>query len=280
LYELLPLDSHEPFIAPGSEQNDDFFFGRVDTDLLDGLFQTAAMLTRNPQATTNQVSPTSAASLTTYKEDGRRATDDDPPTSRWSMIEFIQTHKVEVDSPEQRGALVGGFFDLNGRAVDSRLQRPDEDEVTFKKGDRILMKEEAADELLNQGVAELRDRYYLRPLNDYRYVLRRVRLRIDELASRKKELDFEQQVLEKAISKTEGMLVENQGIKLKLEQDLEQFEIEKVAIEDYAGKMREQVEQMRREMAQLHQHNLLLEEEIAKKHQAIERRLDGLSLAE
>ena len=164
--------------------------------------------------------------------------------------------------------------------MDSRLQRPDENEVTFKKGDRILMKEEAADELINQGVAELRDRYYLRPLNDYRYVLRRVRLRINELASRKKELDFEQQVLEKAISKTEGMLVENQGIKLKLEQDLEQFEIEKVAIEDYAGKMREQVEQMRREMAQLHQHNLLLEEEIAKKHQAIERRLDGLSLAE
>lgn len=280
LYELLPPDSHEPFIAPGSEQNDDFFFGRVDADLLDGLFQQASMLTRNPQATTNQVSPTSAASLTTYKEDGRRATDDDPPTSRWSMIEFIQTHKIEVDSPEQRGALVGGFFDLNGRAVDSRLQRPDENEVTFKKGDRILMKEEAADELINQGVAELRDRYYLRPLNDYRYVLRRVRLRINELASRKKELDFEQQVLEKAISKTEGMLVENQGIKLKLEQDLEQFEIEKVAIEDYAGKMREQVEQMRREMAQLHQHNLLLEEEIAKKHQAIERRLDGLSLAE
>jgi chromosome segregation ATPase len=159
------------------------------------------------------------------------------------------------------------------------LQRPDDNEVVFKKDDRVLMLEEAATELVNEGVAELRDRYFLRPLNDYRYVLRRLRLRLDELASRQTELQFEKQVLEQAISKTEGMLVENQSIKLKLEQDLTQFRVEKTAIDDYTVKMREQLDQMRTEMAQLHQHNLLLEQEIAQKHQSIQRRLDGISMA-
>ena len=76
------------------------------------------------------------------------------------------------------------------------------------------------------------------------------------------------------------MIVENQSIREKLEQDKTQFIIEKEAIDEYATKMRSELEQMRTEMAQLHQHNLLLEKEIAEKHQAIERRLDGLSLVE
>jgi chromosome segregation ATPase len=105
-------------------------------------------------------------------------------------------------------------------------------------------------------------------------------LRLDDLAGRKTELEFEKQVLEQAIAKTEDMLVKNQSDKLKLEQDLSQFRVEKTAMDDYTAKMREELEQMRTEMAQIHQHNLALEQEIAQKHQAIERRLDGLSLAE
>ena len=282
LYERLPLDAHDPFIAPGSEteDNEDFYLGRVDSDLVSQLFDRASRLISNPQATNNTPSQASRDSLASYLGDGRRATDDDPPITRWWKIEFVKTHKIEVDSPEQRAALNGGFFDLNGRAVDSRLQRSDGNEVIFKKGDEVLMKEEAASQLVNEGAAELRDRYFLRPLNDYRFILQRLRLRLDALASRQTELEFEEKVLEQAISKTEGMLVENQSVKLKLEQDLAQFQVEKAAIEDYTGKMREQLDQMRTEMAQLHQHNLLLEQEIAQKHQSIERRLDGISLAE
>ena len=93
-------------------------------------------------------------------------------------------------------------------------------------------------------------------------------------------MEYEEKVLKEAIEKTEGMIVENQSIREKLEQDKTQFIIEKEAIDEYATKMRSELEQMRTEMAQLHQHNLLLEKEIAEKHQAIERRLDGLSLVE
>ena len=280
LYELLPLDAHDPFITDGSQPEDNFILGSVDQNLVNQLLSNALRLTRNSAQENNPPLQTNLDSLKSYLEDGRRATDDDLPVTRWSMIEFVQTKKIEVDSPEQRGALDGGFFDLTGRAVDSRLQRSDDNEVVFKKGDRVLMKEEAANVLINEGVAELRDRYYLRPLNDYRFILRQLRLRLDDLAGRKTELEFEKQVLEQAIAKTEDMLVKNQSDKLKLEQDLEQFRVEKTAMDDYTTKMRAQLEQMRTEMAQIHQHNLSLEQEIAQKHQAIERRLDGLSLAE
>lgn len=280
LYELLPLDAHDAFIAAGSQPDENLILGSVDEDLVNQLLGNALRLTRNAGQENNPPLQTNLDSLKSYLEDGRRATDDDLPVTRWWMIEFVQTKRIDVDSPEQRGALDGGFFDLNGRAVDSRLQRPEDDEVVFKKGDRVLMKEEAANVLINEGVAELRDRYYLRPLNDYRFILRRLRLRLDDLAGRKTELEFEKQVLEQAIAKTEDMLVKNQSDKLKLEQDLSQFRVEKTAMDDYTAKMREELEQMRTEMAQIHQHNLALEQEIAQKHQAIERRLDGLSLAE
>ena len=268
------------FIAAGSQPDENLLLGSVDEDLVNQLLGNALRLTRTAAQENNPPLQTNLDSLKSYLEDGRRATDDDLPVTRWWMIEFVQTKRIDVDSPEQRGALDGGFFDLNGRAVDSRLQRPEDDEVVFKKGDRVLMKEEAANVLINEGVAELRDRYYLRPLNDYRFILRRLRLRLDDLAGRKTELEFEKQVLEQAIAKTEDMLVKNQSDKLKLEQDLSQFRVEKTAMDDYTAKMREELEQMRTEMAQIHQHNLALEQEIAQKHQAIERRLDGLSLAE
>jgi chromosome segregation ATPase len=207
-------------------------------------------------------------------EDGRGATDDDPPLSRWWKIEFTRTHAFDVDSPEQRGALDGGFFDGSGRAVDARLQRGEDGKVEFKKGDQILVKEEAAIQLIDQGVAELRDKVYLRPLIDYRNALRRIRLRLSERANRSEELDFATKVLEEAISKTEGMLVANQAIKLKLEQDLSQFRVEKNAITAYTEQLREQVATMRAEMARLYQENLILEQQIEEKQLTIERSLD------
>jgi hypothetical protein len=261
LYEMLPLDDHYPFIAEGSVPSDDNFFGRVDGDLVRRLLG-------------NEISP---ETLQSYLRDGNRATQDDPPLSRWTKIEFIKNHPIEVDSPEQRGALDGGFFDGNGRAVDGRLQRGEDGQVKFSKGDLILVKEEAADELIDEGAARLVDRYYLRPLNDYRFVLRRIRLRLSELANRTTELEFEKKVLEEAIEKTAGMLVVNQDIKLKLEQDLAQFRVEKNAIQDYTEKARQRVDKMREEMIRLHRENINLEQQLEEKHLSIQRRLDALT---
>ncbi|MDG2223265.1 MAG: hypothetical protein P8L85_17920 [Rubripirellula sp.] len=263
LYELLPLDGHHPFIAEGSLPSDDNFLGRMDDARIDQLLA-------------NRVTP---ETLAEYTRDGGRNKPDDPLLTRWQKIEFTQNHSLEVDSPEQRGALDGGFFDESGRAVDSRLQRGEDGSVKFKKSDQIVIKEESATKLIETGVAELRDTYYLRPLNDYRYVLRRIRLRLTELANRTQELEFEKKVLEEAIAKSEGMIVTNQVIKDKLEQDRDQFTVENKSIKAYTDNIQTVVKQMKSDMARLHSENIALEKRLDQLHFNIEQRLDAVTMA-
>ena len=263
LYELLPLDGHDPFVAAGSVPSDENFLGRIEADVVKNLLG-------------GKIRP---ETLNDYLRDGSRSTQDDPPLSRWTKIEFIKNYKIQVDSPEQRGALDGGFFDENGRAVDGRLQRGEDGQVSFKKEDQIVVKEEAADQLIDEGAARLIDTYYLRPLNDYRFILRRIRLRLTELANRTTELEFEKKVLEEAVQKTEAMIVTNQVIKDKLEQDRDQFRVEKAAIESYTDGIRQRFEKMRAEMKRLHQENLQLEQRLKQRHLEVQRRMDGLTMA-
>jgi hypothetical protein len=260
LYEMLPLDGHRPFIADGSVQTDDQYFGRVDEDLVRSLLG---------QGTTE-------ATIQNYLRDGGRATQDDPPLSRWDKIEFLKKYTMQVDSPDQRGALDGTFFDGNGRAVDSRLQRGED--LVFAVGDQILVKQEEAKKLLDEGTARLIDQYYLRPLNDYRFVLRRIRLQLAELENRKTELAFEKSVLDEAIALTVKMLTINQEIKLKLEQDLAQVQVESKSIQDYKNKNAKKVEDLRAEMIRLHKENQALEQQLEKHHFDIKRKIDSVTM--
>jgi len=262
LYELLPLDGHSPFIAEGSASSDDNFFGRIDEDLVNKLFA-------------NKVSP---ETLQSYLRDGETADEQDPLASHWTKIEFLKIFVIDVDSPDARGALESGFFDGTGRSVDARLQRGEGDgQVAFKKGEQIVVKEEAANTLIADGTAKLVFNYYLRPLNDYRYILRRIRLRLTELADRAKELEIEKGVLDKSIAKTEGMVVVNQEVKEKLEQDLAQFGVEKTAITDYTQKLGQENKKFRAEMLRLHRENLELERKLEQLHRSIEQRSDAMT---
>lgn len=255
LYELLPLDDHNVFIAEGSEETDDALFGRVDTDLLTQLMGQG-------------ISPDTLAK---YTRDGSRALPEDPPPSRWIKIEFTQAHKIAVDSPEQRGALDGGFFDGSGQAVDSRLQRGGEDgSVAFNVGEQLVLKEEAANELIDAGVAKLVDNYYVRPLNDYRMVLRRLRLRLETLGIRRQQLELEQKVLEDAIAATVKMLAANQEAKLKLEKDFAQIQVERAAISAYNGTVRQQLDETKARLTSLYRENLAMRQELVEIEQGIE----------
>ena len=262
LYELLPLDGHKPFIALGSKPSADNLFGRVDEDLVKRLFGNERV---------------DAKTLEHYLRDGTRSVPDDPPSSRWTKIEFTKKHKIEVDSPEQRGALDGGFFDGNGRAVDSRLQRNEDNEVAFSVGDQIVVKEEAADQLIDEGVAKLIDTFYVRPLNDYRYVLRNIRTRLTQLATREEELEFAKAVLEEAIRATNSMITTNQEAKLKLEQDFNQIEIEGKAITTYHDELAAKVKSTQQEVVRLYCSNQTLEAELTRIHDAIQTRMNVLT---
>ena len=251
LYELLPLDGHEMFVAAGSVPSDDNVLGRVDEELIRGLFG-------DPE------SEQAKQSVDNYLRDGSRAIESDPPLARWTKIEFDKPFKLDVDAEDERSALDGGFFDGAGRAVDGRLQKGAE--VEFKPGDQIVIKEERADELRDEGVARLVDEYYLRPLNDYRYILRRLRFRLTELASRIANVQEENRVIRITADKAQSMLVANQDINLKLEQDFEQFRKEKQIIIKYEAELRKRADALRAEMSRLHRDNQLLERKLQMIH--------------
>lgn len=253
LYEMLPLDGHDPFVAAESQPSNDNVLGRVDDSLVRAILKDA-----NPDT------------ITKYLEDGKR---DSPlmrqyPESRWVKIEFTKKHPIDVDSPQQVGALDGSFFDESGRSLDSRLQRGEgQGEITFAVGEILIVKEEAAKQLVDvEGVAKLIDTYYMRPLNDYRYVLKRTRLRITALNTRLKELEFERDQLQAAFDATQKMVDIVQIEKVQLEQDLAQTQIEKKAIGDYHNQLVEDVRKAKETLTRLYKNNHMREQELDRLH--------------
>ena len=108
-------------------------------------------------------------------------------------------------------------------------------------------------------------------------MLRRIRLNLMSLADKKAELTAEELLLKEAISKTDQLLVANQEVKLKLEQDLTQFRVEKQSINEYKGKITEEAQAMVAELNRLEQENAELEQQIEQKHLKIERQIDALT---
>ena len=264
LYELLPLDSHEVFLAPGSVPSDDNVLGRIDEALVRSTLG-------------DRITP---ATLQQYLDDGRRSQPDDPPLSRWMKIEFVKPHEEQVDDPKLNAPITsGGYFDGSGRALDIRLKRDSDTGgiVKFEVGDQILLKQEAADPLIEEGKAKLIDRFYLRPLNDYRFILRRIQLEVNELRSRIAELEFEAQVLTKSIDQTNGLIVVQQDRRNKLEQDLAQFRVEREAVTKAVAERTAEVRQTRERITTLHRENLAMEQKLDDYHRSVLRSVDNLS---
>ena len=283
LYELLPLDGHEPFIAGGSSPDNDNLFGRVDADLVKQSLISAARMMGDAGASPEVLEELGKAreeTIKNYLRDGTQAGPDDPPLSRWVTIEFTKSYEEEVDSDDTSGALERGFFDGGGRALDSRLKHGDgEDDrsVKFKAGQQVTFKEEKANELIDAGTAKLINRYYVRPLNDYRFVLRQIRLRLTDLETRSSELEHERQVLNDAIAATDKMITSTQTDKLSLEQDLGQTAKETVSLKDYNAKLESRLGKTRETLMQLYQRNQQLGEQLKLFNQAILNRNNGLT---
>ena len=97
------------------------------------------------------------------------------------------------------------------------------------------------------------------------------------LKDREKELAIENAMLQEAVDETDKTLVTNQTIKLKLEQDYQQFRVESASIREYTQQLTQQSQAMRAEMNRLEQENTELEQRLEQKHLTIERQLDALT---
>ena len=262
LYEILPLDSHQAFLAEGSKPTDNNILGRIDEEAVRAKLG-------------NRVLP---ATLKAYLEDGRRWTAEDPESTKWVQIELTKDYTLDVDDPKLNAPIESGtFFDGTGRAVDAKLKAGNEKgEVTFEAGDTLLLLDEPAQKLIAEGKAKLLDQFYFRPLNDYRYILRTTQLRIIELASRIEELQFEGKVLQSAIDETNGLIVIEQERKQKLEQDLAQHRIEGEAIAKYTAEMRQDLDQLKSDISTLFRDNIALEERLDALHNRVNAQYTGL----
>ena len=250
LYEMLPLDGHMPFIAEGSQPDNDNFLGRVDEELISAILKPA------PAGANEEFVNTRNQTIANYLRDGQRGTPEEPE-AKWIRVKLTKKYTIDVDSPDKRGALEGGFFDNNGRSVDSRLQRADGGSIDFAVGEELIVTEDAATQMKTEGVIDSveGDTYYVRPLNDYRFVLRRIRLEITELEARIAELQYEEKVLQSAVASTVAMIEKRQNEKVDLENDLKQYQVETTAIRAYHGEVRESLREMNESAASLYRSN-------------------------
>ena len=255
LYELMPVDSHEAFVAEGSVPDDKEIFGRIDADLVNQLLGGSV-----PQEV-----------LDAYLRDGTVARSDDPPATHWIRVTFTEEYEHTVDAMEQRSAIDGGFFDGLGQAVDSRLQRADGDTVKFSPGDQLTLKSEAAEELLEKGVATKDQDYFVRPLNSYRYVLSEIQRQIDFLDDQSENLVRQKAVLEAALTLTTEMQTKGQQRQLDLEKDERQLAKELAAIQGYAENLEAELSATKAKMADLYRQNLSSEQELEAIQAAIRR---------
>lgn len=258
LYELMPTDSHEAFVKADTVPDNERLFGEINSELVRSLLASSIP----PQA------------LEEYLRDGTSVLPDDRPETRWMRVEFTKKYELTVDAMEQRSAIDGGFFDGLGQAVDSRLQRADGDVVSFDVGDQLVVKSEAGQLLVGEGVVQVIDEYFVRPLNSYRLVLKSMRQQIDYLNSQAVNLRRQQAVLQDALTLTTEMQTTGQQRKLELEKDEAQVGKELAAITGYVNDMQAELSEMKQTMARLYRENLSGQRELASIQAAIRKAAD------
>lgn len=247
IYELMPIDSHDAFAAVGSKSDEDELFGYMDPDVISSILGVDPALAEGavPSASVMTTDPSQyrGSLLKSYLVDGQPIDENNPPESTWELIEFTQEYEIDVDSDENRIATEGGYFAGDGRTVDSRLKRGgDEELLTFAEGDQLFVSQDAAKELVEQrNVARLVNRYFVRPLNEYKSAFVDTRQMLTETAQsidlQNKELAIKTRIRD---SELEQITIQ-QGLGAKLKQDLSQYEKEQAVITAELEKLQRQV---------------------------------------
>ncbi len=215
LYEMLPQDSHETFAATGSQASENEMFGRMDEQQLNAAF-----------AEVPEENDRRKKLIASYLHDGQPAVETDPPRDVWLQVEVAKPFELDVDSDEQNNATVGGYFDASGRTVDIRIKRGEEKKVTLAEGQRLLLPQDRANEMIGRGEVKLIQRIYVRPLNAYEKGYGHLKVRRDEVLRlidvTKRELAVLEEANQLGLTMTSNRQVERE----KLEADKQMYEKE------------------------------------------------------
>jgi uncharacterized coiled-coil protein SlyX len=247
LYELLPLDSHTAFAAPGSQPSEEQIFGRMDEETITTMFAgVPADDDRQRQI------------VDSYLRDGQRASDNDPIEDVWVQVNVLKEYEIDVDSQEVANATERGYFDTIGRSVDSRLKRSEEGQVgrvklTPDMRDKlIILKEEAARPLIDSGVVELVQRLYVRRLNDYEEAFNQHVVRSHEVSESIALFQRDSQEISKANQVGQEMISFRQIENQELQSDLSHYQKEIAVLNNAVTNATGQLDQLKAELSRMY----------------------------
>ncbi|MBX3422142.1 MAG: hypothetical protein KF752_11365 [Pirellulaceae bacterium] len=238
LYELLPIDSHVAFAAPGSEPSDEAIFGRMDEEAIQQL------LAGVPESV-----------MSAYLRDGQRASEDDRPEMIWEQVSLLKDHQETVDSGQNADATISGYFDPQGLSVDLRLKRHGQVELSPSdvRDNRIVVIESAARDWISKGIAERVQRLFVRPLNDYLGLFNRKYATAFELQERVKYYQYQNQLMEQATQTAQEMLAKRQQEKQLLSSDISHYQTEITALELAVTAAQSDLEKLKTDLSRLYQ---------------------------
>lgn len=245
LYELLPLDSHDVFVMPGSKPSEDEIFGTMDEETIRAMFADVPTENNLQQEL-----------IESYLRDGKRAEEGDAVDEVWVQVNVLKEYTLDVDSKEIANATARGFFDASGRSIDLRLKRGEEGVVTLTpdmKGERIILKEEVATPLINSGVLELVQRVYVRPLVDFEEAFSHQMLREHEVMQGIELARRDQRELEKANQLAQEMIAFRQVESQEISSDLGNYQREAKILQDAVARATSEFSSLREEIQQLYQ---------------------------
>jgi hypothetical protein len=272
IYEVVPIDSHKAFAALGSKPEEDAIHGRMDKAAIAQLLGIDPALADANPASLKPEDARKAKLLQSYVLDGGRAPEQLPADAPELSIRvtFIQDYTIKVDSKQERTALDGGYFDLEGLAVDARLKSDNVEGVVFKAGDVYVFDAATAKRLETQGFVKPNgERMFVRPLNDYDYGFRdtrRLKIRADQdLLLVDREL--------KEITRTTGVTAD-QEIKRaeennRLKLDKAQYDKENAVITEVAESLAKQIEDKKSELSSLYGSLVSLHDRIVKRNREL-----------
>jgi hypothetical protein len=266
LYETMPVDGHQllatdPFADPDLTKNADEVpvFGNMDTAFLTQLFARAG---KRSDETDEQFLQRFAKTLDQYGRDGKRAAADDPPDATWLKVRFTQPHEVDVDIPTETslGAMSSEDFFDRGLAEIAVLRR--NEPAKFKKNDVGVFSTEFANDLIGQGVCELIEPIYVRPLHRYDYKFREITQQLQRLSFETLLGQRDAEVAKATIGRTDAAIAYREQDRDKLKADLEKFQYERDQILAYRNKLKAHLDQQLAELSRLYRENFELEQEL------------------
>lgn len=270
IYELMPVDSHYAFAEPDSKRTADDIFGRMSPEIISKLLGIPLELREKSPSAMTPEEARKATTLNSYLLDGQTAPQGTQPEEIWQQIKFLKEYSLDVDSLENRPALEGGYFDVAGRTVDSRLKNAaDKGTVNFKVDEEVVFANEPAEALVKSGTAQRIKYVYVRPLTDYAASFKDIQLRDNKA---QQDLETAQREADRAKT-TEGVgqqqMVFKQTERKLLSDDLTQMQKEVEVARKESERLNTELADLRTEMSRLFKSSQEIYKRVVEQQQTI-----------